>query len=58
MAGGWSAGLCRERLKAVYGERWLAEAEGLMLPRAPIDLRVNGDREKLMGGLEALGYKP
>ncbi len=47
-----------ERLKAVYGERWLAEAEGLMLPRAPIDLRVNGDREKLADGLEALGYKP
>ncbi|MGZ3305729.1 MAG: RsmB/NOP family class I SAM-dependent RNA methyltransferase [Asticcacaulis sp.] len=47
-----------ERLKAVYGDRWLTEAEALMLPRAPIDLRVNGDREKLMGGLEALGYKP
>lgn len=47
-----------QRLKAVYGQRWLAEAEGLMLPRAPIDLRVNGDREKLAAGLEVLGYKP
>jgi len=47
-----------ERLKRVYGERWLAEAEGLMLPRAPIDLRVNGDRDKLIIGLEMLGYRP
>ena len=47
-----------ERLKRVYGDRWLDEAEGLMLPRAPIDLRVNGDRDKLIGGLEMLGYRP
>ncbi len=47
-----------ERLKRVYGERWLNEAEGLMLPRAPIDLRVNGDRDKLINGLEMLGYRP
>ncbi len=47
-----------ERLKRVYGERWLDEAEGLMLPRAPIDLRVNGDRDKLISGLEMLGYRP
>ncbi|HVZ30500.1 MAG TPA: RsmB/NOP family class I SAM-dependent RNA methyltransferase [Asticcacaulis sp.] len=47
-----------ERLKAVYGERWLEEAEALMLPRAPIDLRVNGDRQRLAAGLEVLGYKP
>lgn len=47
-----------ERLKRVYGDRWLAEAEGLMLPRAPIDLRVNGDRDKLIAGLEMLGYRP
>ena len=47
-----------ERLKRVYGARWLAEAEGLMLPRAPIDLRVNGDRDKLITGLEMLGYRP
>jgi len=47
-----------ERLKSVYGERWLAEAEALMLPRAPIDLRVNGDRAPLIAGLEMLGYRP
>ena len=47
-----------ERLKAVYGDGWLAEAEALMLPRAPIDLRVNGDREPIRAGLEMLGYKP
>lgn len=47
-----------ERLKAVYGDDWLKEAEALMLPRAPIDLRVNGDREPIRQGLEMLGYKP
>ncbi len=47
-----------ERLKTVYGDGWLAEAEALMLPRAPIDLRVNGDREPIRQGLEMLGYKP
>lgn len=47
-----------ERLKRIYGERWKAEAEALMLPRAPIDLRVNGDREKVLAGLEMLGYQP
>ncbi len=47
-----------ERLKSVYGDGWLAEAEALLLPRAPIDLRVNGDREPIRAGLEMLGYKP
>lgn len=48
-----------ERLKRVYGEQWTLEAEALMLPRAPIDLRVNGaDREALKSGLEMLGYAP
>jgi len=47
-----------ERLKRVYGDRWLEEAQALMLPRAPIDLRVNCDRDKLIAGLEMLGYRP
>lgn len=47
-----------ERLKSVYGGDWLKEAEALMLPRAPIDLRVNGDRSPLIAGLEMLGYRP
>ena len=47
-----------ERLKSVYGDHWLKEAEALMLPRAPIDLRVNGDRAPLIAGLEMLGYRP
>ncbi len=47
-----------ERLKSVYGDDWLKEAEALMLPRAPIDLRVNGDRAPLIAGLEMLGYRP
>lgn len=29
-------------LQRVYGEHWIAEAEALMRPRAPIDVRVNG----------------
>lgn len=31
-----------EDLKATYGEAWAEEAMQLLLPRAPIDLRVNG----------------
>lgn len=30
-----------EDFKATFGDRWAEEAEGLMAPRAPIDLRVN-----------------
>lgn len=30
-----------EDFKATFGDRWTEEAEGLMVPRAPIDLRVN-----------------
>ncbi|WP_333590340.1 RsmB/NOP family class I SAM-dependent RNA methyltransferase [Brevundimonas sp.] len=30
-----------EDFKATFGDRWTEEAEGLMAPRAPIDLRVN-----------------
>ncbi|WKL56342.1 RsmB/NOP family class I SAM-dependent RNA methyltransferase [Asticcacaulis sp. ZE23SCel15] len=47
-----------ERLQAIYGDDWLTEAQGLMQERAPIDLRVNGDREPIRQGLEMLGYKP
>lgn len=43
---GWvAAGLPEfvvEDFKTTFGDRWAAEAEGLMAPRAPIDLRVNG----------------
>ena len=42
---GWvAAGLpefVMEDFKATFGDRWAAEAEALMVPRAPIDLRVN-----------------
>lgn len=31
-----------EEFKASFGDRWAEEAEGLMNPRAPVDLRVNG----------------
>ncbi len=30
-----------EAFKTTFGDRWAEEAEGLMAPRAPIDLRVN-----------------
>ncbi|HRO32693.1 MAG TPA: RsmB/NOP family class I SAM-dependent RNA methyltransferase [Brevundimonas sp.] len=30
-----------EDFKATFGDRWAEEAQGLMAPRAPIDLRVN-----------------
>lgn len=30
-----------EDFKTTFGDRWAEEAEGLMAPRAPIDLRVN-----------------
>ena len=43
---GWvAAGLPEfvvEDFKTTFGDRWAEEAAGLMLPRAPIDLRVNG----------------
>ena len=43
---GWvAAGLpefVMEDFKQSYGDRWAEEAAGLMQPRAPIDLRVNG----------------
>ncbi len=42
---GWiAAGLPEfvvEDFKTTFGDRWAEEAEGLMVPRAPIDLRVN-----------------
>ncbi len=42
---GWvAAGLpefVMDDFKATFGDRWAEEAAGLMLPRAPIDLRVN-----------------
>lgn len=42
---GWvAAGLPEfvvEDFKTTFGDRWAEEAAGLMLPRAPIDLRVN-----------------
>ncbi len=42
---GWvAAGLPEfvvEDFKSTFGDRWAEEAAGLMLPRAPIDLRVN-----------------
>lgn len=36
-----------EDFKATFGEAWAAEAEALMAPRAPIDLRVNTARADL-----------
>lgn len=46
------------RLEAVYGEGWKDEAKALIGSRAPIDLRINGDREQIKQGLEMLGFAP
>lgn len=43
-----------ERFQAQFGDDWPAEATALMLPRAPIDLRVNGLRTTRDAMLETL----
>jgi 16S rRNA (cytosine967-C5)-methyltransferase len=59
-----SAGLpdfVAEDFKALFGDDWAAEAEALMRPRAPIDLRVNGAKatvEAVKAELEAEGLAP
>ena len=50
-----------KRLQQQFGDDWGAEATQLMVPRAPIDLRVNGtktDRAAMIAALEAEGLKP
>lgn len=49
------------RFEQQFGKDWAAEATALMLPRAPIDLRVNGaktTREAMIAALEAEGLTP
>lgn len=49
------------RFEQQFGKTWAAEATELMLPRAPIDLRVNGtktSREAMIAALEAEGLSP
>ena len=49
------------RFEQQFGKAWAAEATALMLPRAPIDLRVNGSkttREAMIAALEAEGLSP
>ncbi len=45
-----------EALKAQYGEAWQAEAEALIAPRAPVDLRVNLLRGGREGALRLLAH--
>ena len=50
-----------EDFKRTFGDAWAAEAEALMAPRAPIDLRVNTARADLgsvKAELEAEGLSP
>ncbi len=50
-----------EDFKATFAEAWAAEAEALMAPRAPIDLRVNtarADVAAVKAELEAEDYSP
>lgn len=62
---GWvAAGLPEfvvEDFKNTFGERWADEAEGLMVPRAPIDLRVNAAKAtvaEVMSELREAGLSP
>lgn len=62
---GWiAAGLPEfvvEDFKATFGDRWAEEAQGLMVPRAPIDLRVNTVRasvEAVEAELREAGLDP
>ena len=62
---GWvAAGLPEfvvDDFKNTFGERWADEAEGLMVPRAPIDLRVNGAKAtvaEVMAELREAGLSP
>ena len=52
-----SAGLpafAAEDFRRSFGEAWAAEAEALLTPRAPIDLRVNGLKGTRQAAVEAL----
>lgn len=62
---GWvAAGLPEfvvEDFKTTFGDRWAEEAAGLMLPRAPIDLRVNIAKatvDEVEAELRAEGLEP
>lgn len=62
---GWvAAGLPEfvvEDFKTTFGDRWAEEAHALMVPRAPIDLRVNGavaTVEEVEAELRAAGLSP
>ena len=50
-----------EDFKSSYGDNWAAEVEALMVPRAPIDLRVNAAKATVAdveAELRAAGLKP
>ncbi len=62
---GWvAAGLPEfvvEDFKTTFGDRWAEEAAGLMVPRAPIDLRVNAAKatvEEVEAELREAGLSP
>jgi 16S rRNA (cytosine967-C5)-methyltransferase len=62
---GWvAAGLpefVMEDFKSTYGDDWAVEAEALMVPRAPIDLRVNAAKATVAdveAELRAAGLEP
>ncbi len=49
----WIAG----RLKIEFGEAWTAEAQAALMPRAPVDLRVNTLRGDVDGALRLLEHE-
>lgn len=46
-----------DRLKLQFGEDWLEEARAAILPRAPVDLRVNTLRGDVDGALRLLAHE-
>ncbi len=50
-----------DRFQAQFGTDWAAEVTALMVPRAPIDLRVNGartERDAMLAALAEAGLEP
>ncbi len=45
------------RLKVEFGDAWMAEARAALMPRAPVDLRVNTLRGDVDGALRLLAHE-
>lgn len=45
-----------DKFKASFGDEWMLHLNALLQPRAPVDLRINGDRESIKHAMETMGY--